>query len=38
MTTVTFLQYAITGNPYWNSAITDGGIILELIGVIWGFS
>ena len=24
--------------PHWNSAVTDGGIILELIGIIWGFS
>ena len=24
--------------PYLISDVTDGGIILELIGVIWGFS
>ena len=28
----------IAGWPYWNSAVTDGGIILELPGIIWGFS
>ena len=26
------------GCPYWNSAVTDRGIIQGLIGVIWGFS
>ena len=24
--------------PYGNLAVTDRGIILELIGIIWGFS
>ena len=28
----------VVDSPYWNSAVTDGGVILELIGVIWGFS
>ena len=31
-------QPVIPAAPYWNSAVTDGGIKLELIGAIWGFS